>query len=45
MHECPTPAQQMTQLRAEFTILAPAQDDGLEAEQGLGDIAMRRSRL
>ena len=45
MHECGTPAQQVTHLCSEFAILVPAQDDGFEAEQGLGDVAMRRSRL
>lgn len=45
MHERLSPPQQVTHLRAQFTILAPAQDDGFEAEQGLGDVAMRRSCL
>lgn len=43
IHEKFGPPQQVTHLRAEFAILVPAQDDGFEAEQGLGDIAMRRS--
>ncbi len=45
MHECPTPAQQVTHLRAEFAILAPAQDDGFKAEQGLGDVPVGGARL
>lgn len=45
MHERLSPPQQVAHLRTQFAIVVPAQDNGFEAEQGLCDVAMRRSRL
>ena len=35
----------MAHLRTQFAILVPAQDDGFQAKQGLGDVAMGCARL
>ena len=39
------PSHQMAHLRAQLPVFMPTQDDGFDAKQGLGDVAMRRARL
>ena len=45
VHVCLGAPEQISHLCTKFTILVPTTRHGLEAEQGLGDIAMRCTRL